>query len=134
MKAHDLALERLLKTYGGDADSRADFAEIADLRDDCIYTLINAKASSMVGVIAKVDSPGAHSFHSRQHRRRRCRALWPRLSSPAPCPLHVILFAWGGKRSTSERLFPLQPQPAGSRRRVLHFPAMKLPFSAGFFG
>ncbi|WP_321177281.1 hypothetical protein [Bradyrhizobium sp. USDA 3256] len=53
LKAHDLALAGLHKAHGDEADSREDYRELEEARDDCLSTLINTEASSMVGVLAK---------------------------------------------------------------------------------
>ncbi|PAY05433.1 hypothetical protein CK489_29050 [Bradyrhizobium sp. UFLA03-84] len=53
MKAHTAAIDRLHRLHGDDADSRDDYAQLEALRDDCITTLIERGALSMVGVLAK---------------------------------------------------------------------------------
>ena len=51
--ATDAAIAGLYKTFGDDADSREDYAELEEKRDECIATLVDVPASSMAGIQAK---------------------------------------------------------------------------------
>jgi hypothetical protein len=51
--AIDFAIDRLHKAFGDDADSRDDYRDLSEKRNDCIATLIEVPASSMVGIQAK---------------------------------------------------------------------------------
>jgi hypothetical protein len=53
MMARDQAIASLHKAHGDDADSRDDYRELEQLRDECLTTLIDTAASSMVGIFAK---------------------------------------------------------------------------------
>ena len=51
--ATDAAIAGLYKAFGDDADSREDYADLEEKRDECIATLIDVSASSMAGIQAK---------------------------------------------------------------------------------
>ena len=52
----DAAIERLHKKYGDDADSRDDYRELEERRNDAIGTLSSVPASSMIGIKAKASA------------------------------------------------------------------------------
>jgi uncharacterized ferredoxin-like protein len=52
----DAALAALHKKHGDDADSRDDYQESEEMRDDAIATLINVRASSTAGIMAKASA------------------------------------------------------------------------------
>ena len=52
----DAAIERLHKKYGDDADSRGDYRELEERRNDAIGTLSSVAASSMIGIKAKASA------------------------------------------------------------------------------
>ena len=52
----DAALEALHTKHGDDADSRDDYLECQDMRDDAIATLIDVRASSTAGIMAKASA------------------------------------------------------------------------------
>jgi hypothetical protein len=51
--ATDSALAGLHKAFGDDADSREDYQDLEEKRNDCIGTLVTVPASSMAGIQAK---------------------------------------------------------------------------------
>jgi hypothetical protein len=51
--ATDAAIAGLHATFGDDADSREDYAELEEKRNECIATLIEVPAASMAGILAK---------------------------------------------------------------------------------
>jgi hypothetical protein len=52
----DAAIATLHKQHGDDADSRDDYLECQDMRDDAIATLIDVRASSTAGIMAKASA------------------------------------------------------------------------------
>jgi hypothetical protein len=54
--AADRAQADLLKTYGDDADSRDDYMELEERRNDCIDVMVTVPALSMAGVQAKASA------------------------------------------------------------------------------
>jgi hypothetical protein len=54
--ATDAAIAGLHKTFGDDADSREDYLELEEQRDECIATLIEVPAASMAGILAKASA------------------------------------------------------------------------------
>jgi hypothetical protein len=54
--AADRALAGLCETYGDDVDSRDDYMELEERRNDCIAVLVTVPALSMAGVQAKASA------------------------------------------------------------------------------
>ena len=54
--ATDAAIAGLHATFGDDADSREDYAELEEKRNECIATLIEVPAASMAGILAKASA------------------------------------------------------------------------------